>query len=502
MTEFTFVHAADLHLDAPFRGVSSLLDQSFCNAPGSGAAPRLAGRVPGSPAGRKLAHLFQNATFLALERLTALCLKVRADFLILAGDVYNSAESSLRARLALRDAFLRLESAGVGVFLVHGNHDPFNGEESGISWPANVTVFGSKVDTHLALRGDVPLAVVHGISHASAKEGRNLARLFKRKPPTLLEPDVFQIGILHCALAGQSGSHVGYAPCTLGDLADAGLDYWALGHVHSCRVMSQHGAQPAAPSPPTSGLHFGQHPFAAYSGSLQGLHVNEAGPHGCLVVRVDSSGRALPESVPLAPLQWENLAVSLDLPENGSNAENTQEQAQTELSDIPALESFLLERLESVSAAQTHAELAESAISGLDLHDYTPEAFMVRLTLTGRTALDHELRRPDTLTALQEHLTQELEGTGVCIRDMHLETRPLVDLEASLLRADLVGETLRTAAHLQEDSKALALVAEKALHPLFQRPRIRKVLHAPTEEELTALAEEAKFLCLDLLEGE
>ena len=52
------------------------------------------------------------------------------------------------------------------------------------------------------------------------------------------------------------------------------------------------------------------------------------------------------------------------------------------------------------------------------------------------------------------------------------------------------------------DPEALAEAAEHSLAPLFQRPKMRKLLDMPKEEELGRLAEEAALLCLDLLEGE
>lgn len=474
MTECTFVHAADLHLGAPFRGVSAEFASHFS---ASGASGR----------GTTLSSLLQEASFTALARLTRLCIEAGADFLLLAGDVYNEADSSLRARLALRDAFLELRGHGVQVFLAHGNHDPLAEEAPAIPWPDNVTVFGGTLSACTVFRGETPLALVHGVSHTNAKEGRNLARLFKRREPTLLEPDLFQIGLLHCALEGQSEVHARYAPCSMADLAAAGLDYWALGHVHAWRLMGQHGKEP-------------RHPYAAYSGSLQGMHVNESGPHGCLLARVDKAGKASVRHIPLAPVQWETLTVALDAaPEDaiftGREGPAPAGAAETGPADIPALLDLLAERLASLDpGARWPAE--ENPFL------YPPEAVAVRLILRGRTGLDHALRLPGALEDLQRHLAGELEGTGVWVRDIALATQPLMDLEAIAERPDLAGETLRYALGLHKDAPALAAVAETALEPLFQRPRLRKILTPPEGEELALLAEEATLLCLDLLEGE
>lgn len=453
MTHCTFVHAADLHLDAPFKGVGGIFS----------------GR---SEDGARLAELLREATFIALGRLVDLCINEGADFLLLAGDVYNSAESSLRARLALRDAFLRLGEEGIRVFLAHGNHDPLGVDDGIIPWPDNVTVFGTELQVCQAFSrgpegpGRRPVALVSGISHSGVKESRNLAGLFKRKEAGLLNPELFQIGLLHCSLAEFSGGHENYAPCTFADLAASGLDYWALGHVHACRILDRSGKAQSGDTVEAA--------LAAYCGSLQGLHVNESGPHGCLLCRVDTRNRLRLQRVPLAPVQWEQVSV-----EPGPD-----------IMDIPALERLMLERLEAL--APQESDKAHGPVR-------PPLAVPVRLVLAGRSPLDHTLRKQGAAETLCGHLTAELSGSGVFIRDIVLNTRPPVDIEAVLARPDLAGEALRTAFALCEGGRPLEELATEALGPLFRRGRVRGLLDAPEDEELTSLVEEAAFLCLDLL---
>ena len=461
MTGFTFVHAADLHLDAPFRGLGGV------------AAARPEDR-------KRLEGILREATFTALERLVELCIAQQADFLLLAGDVYNSEESSLRARLALRDAFIRLAEAGIAVFMAHGNHDPLGVDDGVIPWPANVTVFGPEVSTCRAFAGQVggepegqregrdrvPVALVSGISHTNARESRNLARFFKTGGTDPLDPGLFRIGLLHCSLADLSGGHDNYAPCTFGDLAEAGLDYWALGHVHARRLLDRQGGTLEENSPVP--------PLAAYSGSLQGLHVNEAGPHGCLLARVDGRGGLTVRPVPLAPVQWEQVDM-----EPGP-----------ELTSIPALEELIMDRLEALAPRPPDPE-DDSARS--------PFAVPVRLTLKGRSPIDHVLRKPGAIEALQEHLAGELSGSGVFLRDLIVNTRPPVDMQTVLARPDLAGEALRAARGLLEDPEALTELAGRALAPLFRKNRVRKAIEPPADGELLALVDEAAFLCLDLL---
>ena len=119
-----YIHAADLHLDTPFLGLARETAQ-----------------------GEHLARLLREATFTALERLFRLCETEKPHFLVLAGDIYNEENHSVKAQLALRDGCRRLEAVGVRVFLAHGNHDPLNSQLTTLTWPDNVTVFGPEVES-------------------------------------------------------------------------------------------------------------------------------------------------------------------------------------------------------------------------------------------------------------------------------------------------------------------------------------------------------------------
>ena len=196
MDGIRYIHAADLHLDTPFQGLSRTASQ-----------------------GAHLARLLQEATFKAMERLFRLCESDKPDFLILAGDVYNEENHSVKAQLKLCDGCRRLRDAGVRVFLAHGNHDPPSSRLAAVQWPDNVTIFGPEAESHTIEKNGQVVAVVHGISHEKIKEGRNLARMFRRSQ----QHQCFQLGVLHCTVEGQSKADR-YAPCSLDDLKNTGLD--------------------------------------------------------------------------------------------------------------------------------------------------------------------------------------------------------------------------------------------------------------------------------------
>src|SRR3989304_885803 len=109
MRPFSFVHAADLHLDSPFKGMTA-----------------------DNPA---IAHSVSSATFDTFDSLIDLCIQKQVEFLLIAGDVYDGADRSLRAQLRFRDGLARLAKNEIDSFVVHGNNDPFDSRSSAIEWP-------------------------------------------------------------------------------------------------------------------------------------------------------------------------------------------------------------------------------------------------------------------------------------------------------------------------------------------------------------------------------
>lgn len=452
-----YVHAADVHLDAAFYGLSREIAHA-------GVAQRL-----------------REATFTALERLIALCERERPHFCVIAGDMYNQEDRSLRAQMALRDGCERLNACGVRVFIAHGNHDPLSSRLQTLRWPENTVIFGESVSSHIVALDDVPIAVVHGISHAAAREQRNLAPAFSRLRtdafpivPPIVPPDAhqnapcFQLGVLHCALDGLKAAR--YAPCTVDDLIATRLDAFALGHVHERRIV--HEA-----------------PFIAYPGNVQGLHIHETGPRGCLLVtaaphtphgqhKKNTAPSFICEATfhPLGPVRWESVRVPLDSPEPSATPETLDE-----------VENAVREALDKVAGA------------------VGPECdtVLVRVIFTGSTLLDNVLRDSATLSDFTERLRSTPTGHPlVWIKDCVLETRPLLDRGASSLRQDLLGETLRFARDQRADIDAFAALTEGALAPLFRHARMRQMqADAPTGAALDTLFDEAELLCADMLEA-
>jgi exonuclease SbcD len=236
---FSFIHSGDLHLDSPFRGVTSE-----------------------SP---EIARQLQSATFDAYHSLIKLCIDKHVQFLLLSGDIYDGADRSLRAQLRFRDGLQQLADSNIQVFIVHGNHDPYKGHSGLIKWPPGIHVFSySKVESKPVKVNGNTIAVVSGISHEKSDTHINLAKKYNAT-----DADVFQIGLLHCNV-GRNTGHDAYAPCELNDLLGIGMHYWALGHVHERKILCKN-------------------PYVVYPGNPQGLSIREQNQRGCYLVRVDES---------------------------------------------------------------------------------------------------------------------------------------------------------------------------------------------------------------------
>ena len=251
------LHAADLHLDSPLRGLAG---------------------YDGAPDAE-----LRGATRGALENLVRLALDEGVGAVLLAGDIYDGDWNDYNTGLFFRRQMSRLGEAGIKVFLVSGNHDAASNISRQLSLPQNVHVFSQ----HEAETVPVPeLGIaVHGQGYARRDVTENLAASYPAPNSGL-----FNIGLLHTALNGREG-HATYAPCTKNQLVDRGYDYWALGHVHTREVVASE-------------------PWVVFPGNLQGRFVKETGPKGATLVTVDDNHQVV-SVVPhtLDVVRWEHLEV-------------------------------------------------------------------------------------------------------------------------------------------------------------------------------------------------
>ena len=202
---FRFIHSGDLHLGYPYD------------------------RLPGIS--RAEADGLRAGLFAAFDRLIEATISSRADFLLLAGDVFDRNFHCTESRRRFLEAMRRLERAGIRVLIAAGNHDPLPEWEIAPLLPANVRLFGAEPEIeHFAFGGDPKAVSVAGVSHDSRMVAADLAGVAARK---LAREPGFRIGLLHANVGAEPYA----APVTLETLKAAQVDYWALGHMHQRKQL-------------------------------------------------------------------------------------------------------------------------------------------------------------------------------------------------------------------------------------------------------------------------
>ena len=231
MSDFRFLHAADIHLDSPLHGLS---------------------RYEGLPEDD-----IRGATRAAFDNLVQRAIDEDVDFVVIAGDLFDGEWKDMSTGLYFARAMGRLDRAEIPVFLLAGNHDAASVITRSIPWPPNVRLFSARrPETHLLAELQV---AVHGQSFSTPAVTDNLVPSY----PAAAEHH-FNIGMLHTALAGRKG-HADYAPCSLDDLKAKQYDYWALGHVHQHETVCEA-------------------PHVVFPGNIQGRTIRETGPKGAVIV--------------------------------------------------------------------------------------------------------------------------------------------------------------------------------------------------------------------------
>ena len=300
------VHAADLHIDSPLRGLA---------------------QYEGAPV-----EEMRQATRVAFENLVTFCVEESVQALLLAGDLFDGDWRDLQTGLWLNAQLRRLREPGIRVFTIRGNHDAASKLTRDVRWPENVHVFEHRnpetvVDEALGL-------AVHGQSYGKRDVVKDLAAGY---PDAV--PGCFNVGLLHTALDGREG-HDAYAPTSVDVLRQRGYDYWALGHVHAYEVVSED-------------------PWIVFPGNLQGRHARELGPKGAVLLSVSEDGTLESmERVECDVVRWLVLEVDVNACERGDDVVDRVR------SELRALESAADGRLAAV-----RVKLVGSSAAHGELHD-------------------------------------------------------------------------------------------------------------------------------------
>ncbi|MBN8873408.1 MAG: DNA repair exonuclease [Rhodospirillales bacterium] len=328
-----FLHAADIHLDSPLAGLAARAD------------------IP--------AELIRGCTRRAFEAMIQLAIDEDVAFVVIAGDLYDGDWKDFSTGLFFTAQMRRLNRP---CYLLRGNHDAQSVITRSLGrLPPNVHEFSARTcQTHTLAEAGVAL---HGHSFPNRAVPEDLSALYPAPTAGLLN-----IGVLHTSAEDAGGLHDRYAPCTAAALALKGYDYWALGHIHERRVLSES-------------------PWIVFPGNLQGRHVQETGAKGCTLVTVEDSRIVAAEHRSVDVLRWALLEV------DASDA------------DVPTL----TDRIGQAVAP------AIAAAEGRPL--------LARLVVTGETALHERLRSDEAGLAALLRDAADAAGGSLQPEKVRIRTR-------------------------------------------------------------------------------
>ncbi|MGL4239848.1 MAG: metallophosphoesterase family protein [Beijerinckiaceae bacterium] len=405
MAAFRFVHTADIHLDSPLRS--------------------LAMRDPA------LAGLVGDATRAAFTRIVDLCLEEQVDALLIAGDLYDGDQTSMKTARFIGEAFRRLADAGIRVFVIRGNHDHLARITRELTFPDGVHVFGGRAGCEVIARRSGQPVAIHGLSFASDKATESLLPKYG-KP----KPDTVNIGLMHTSLGGSPG-HSTYAPCTVADLQASGFRYWALGHIHK-RSVVEGAATIVMPGMP------------------QGRDINEDGPKSVTLATVADDGSLALEERVVGAAVFRRVSV--------------------DISDVEEMRDVLRRAARGLEAFRAAGPSAQ---------------VIARVGLMGRTPLARRIRRD--LDRVREDIALEVgAGRGLWIEAVESDAR---EPEAVMPAAGALAELARLATSEVLPAEGFRRMAQEIADEFVRRhlPNDERLRGMLGDDEVSAAAAVAKL---------
>lgn len=241
------LHSADWHLDSPI--------------------------VSRTPEAREL---LRRELLKLPQRIAYTAIREGCDMMVLSGDLFDGpyTQESLKA------VYTALEEVGIPVCIAPGNHDFYgpNSPWQAVCWSQNVHIFTTEEITSVAI--PELNCRVFGAAFTTPYCDSLLAN-FRAK-----YDEVWAIGVFHGDPTQASSI---YCPVTEAHVRGSGLDYLALGHIHSAGSF-------------TAG-----NTLCAWPGVPMGRGYDETGEKGVLIVDLDD--KAVSRFLPLNTLRFHDLEV-------------------------------------------------------------------------------------------------------------------------------------------------------------------------------------------------
>lgn len=344
------LHAADLHLDSGFAGLS----------------PDRASVRRGEQ--REL-----------LEDIFALAHREKVQLMLLSGDLLDSDDPYYETCDALRTLCAQ---SGAKVVIAPGNHDYYSQSSpyGAMVWPDNVYIFkSSKISAfefpELGCR-------VYGAAFNRPQSGPMLEG-FQAK-----DDGMINLMCIHGSLLGDS-----YGPIAREDIENSGLDYLALGHIHSFSGIQQLGTT-----------------AYAYPGCPEGRGFDETGDKGVILGTVGRKTADL-HFVSTARRKYQVLTADIT---NGDPLE-TITQALPEDTHADIYRIILRGRTQDPPQVQKLAEALEDRFFGLEIQDKTQRLEDIWSGLDQQTLRGEFLRRMRAIWAAAAD-DKERENAELAVR--------------------------------------------------------------------------------------
>lgn len=263
MKPFSFLHAADLHLDTPFQNISVYPTE--------------------------IGQILLQASLDSFGRLVEFACRKQVDFVILAGDIYDGEDAGARAQYYFRDGVRTLCDSGITVFIMTGNHDQVSKKTGkGFSlikdWPTGAHFFPSdKPEAFQLYANGSVLGSIIGKSYSETDVGSDIVSSYKsllselpvkeqEDEPGLVD-GALRIAVYHGQVSSSLPSKLAYSAVSIDHLTSASFDYWALGHLHQFEILRA------------------GNPYIVYPGTPQGrsLKNSECGLKGAVLVNGQGS---------------------------------------------------------------------------------------------------------------------------------------------------------------------------------------------------------------------
>ena len=343
----TFIHASDLHLGAPFRGLRAL---------SSKWANRLLSAIPES-----------------YDRMVDAAIARDVDFVVVSGDIFDSARPSYGDYLHFFEGLERLGEAGILCLI--GGRGYYNQ-----TWPMDE-------------------CIAEGVTREAAEQALAVQHPHAAEAP-------FAVGLLHTGLNLDPVK----APVDPAVLMHAGMDYWALGHIHM---------KYAYPS--------FDDPRLVFSGCIQGRDIKETGERGVFCVTLREGAKNELEFIPTASVVWQRMHVDV-----------------SDCANLPDITDKIMRELFRENG-KAHCE-----------------EMVVRIALEGATPMHAMLDRADVIAGLRKHVN-DAYSAFFCDALTNL-TVPPRDKEA------LRREGLFPAVFLQVADAAIAFLQDEFIKKNIQLP--------------------------------